>query len=275
MSNTRITFIKKDKGSYKVNIIHDDTELKFTITEDLLIESRFLSLKEIKEEEYNLFLSKLPKDYLLLTSLKYLDKRVKSEKEMREYLLNHTQIIDLIIFWTQFDLNILTNNDISTIMIDLINQTIDSLKKKNLLDDESYKTSLINELIYYKRDGRLLIMNKLSNAGLNDNFIYPLDALKDNLDKLTVIFDKKNHDLSYQDKINKLKVYLLRKGYTDEDLRYINYHLITKTNEISNLEKELEKLKKRFDDNNRIYQELLKKGYSSKDIDKIWGDYDK
>ena len=115
---------------------------------------------------------------------------------MREYLLNHTQSTDLI------------------------NQTIDSLKKKNLLDDESYKASLINELIYYKRDGRLLIMNKLSNAGLNDNFIYPLDALKDNLDKLTVIFDKKNHDLSYQDKINKLKVYLLRKGYANKLLVY-------------------------------------------------------
>ena len=131
MNDIKITFIKKEKGSYKVNILSNDIESKYNITEDLLIESRFLSLRNLTIEEYNLFLSKLPLDYLVLTSIKYLDKRVKSEKEMREYLLNHTS---------------------SNEMIDIV---IEKLKKKRMLDDELYKKSLLNELIYYKRDGRL------------------------------------------------------------------------------------------------------------------------
>ena len=96
MDDIRIASIKKDKGSYKLIIIKDNEETKYSITEDLLIESRFLSLRKLSIEEYKLFLSKLPLDYLLLTSIKYLDKRIKSEKEMKEYLLNHTTSLDMI-----------------------------------------------------------------------------------------------------------------------------------------------------------------------------------
>ncbi len=251
MDDIRIASIKKDKGSYKLIIIKDNEETKYSITEDLLIESRFLSLRKLSIEEYKLFLSKLPLDYLLLTSIKYLDKRIKSEKEMKEYLLNHTTSLDMI------------------------NVIIDKLKKKKMLDDESYKQSLLNELIYYKRDGRLLIYSKLNDAGLPSEFIYPIDALKDNIDKLTIAFDHKNYDLSYQDKVNKLKIYLLRKGYTEEDIsKNLNYHLLSKQNELSNLSRDLDKLKKRYDDKDKIILELLKKGYSSRDIDDLWREHD-
>ena len=62
-------------------------------------------------------------------------------------------IIDLIIFWTQFDLNILTNNDISTIMIDLINQTInDSQNNNTILKNVA---ELINAAILSSQNCRL------------------------------------------------------------------------------------------------------------------------
>ena len=251
MNEIKITFIKKEKGSYKVNILSNDIESKYNITEDLLIESRFLSLRNLTIEEYNLFLSKLPLDYLALTSIKYLDKRVKSEKEMREYLLNHTS---------------------SNEMIDIV---IEKLKKKKMLDDELYKKSLLNELIYYKRDGRLLINQKLNERGLSSDFIYPLDALKDNIDKLTIAFDKKNYDLSNQEKINKLKIYLLHKGYTERDINNnLDFKLLTTSNELSNLKRDFEKLKKRYDDKEKITIELLKKGYSNRDIIELWREYD-
>ena len=251
MNEIKITFIKKEKGSYKVNILSNDIESKYNITEDLLIESRFLSLRNLTIEEYNLFLSKLPLDYLALTSIKYLDKRVKSEKELREYLLTHTS---------------------SNEMIDIV---IEKLKKKKMLDDELYKKSLLNELIYYKRDGRLLINQKLNERGLSSDFIYPLDALKDNIDKLTIAFDKKNYDLSNQEKINKLKIYLLHKGYTERDINNnLDFKLLTTSNELSNLKRDFEKLKKRYDDKEKITIELLKKGYSNRDIIELWREYD-
>ena len=62
-------------------------------------------------------------------------------------------IIDLIIFWTQFDLNILTNNDISSIMIDLINQSIND--DQNNTDILKNVSELINAAILSSHNCRL------------------------------------------------------------------------------------------------------------------------
>ena len=62
-------------------------------------------------------------------------------------------IIDLIIFWTQFDLNILTNNDISTILIDLINHTINEIQNnKEILKNVA---ELVNAAILSSQNCRL------------------------------------------------------------------------------------------------------------------------
>ena len=51
-------------------------------------------------------------------------------------------IIDLIIFWSQFNINILTNNNISTIVMEFINQSINIINKEEQIDIKQISLSI-------------------------------------------------------------------------------------------------------------------------------------
>lgn len=235
----KIISIKKDTKRYLVTIECGNEISHYKISEDLLIEMRFLSPKEITESNYNLFLSRLPEDAILLEGIKYLDKRIHSEKEVKEHLLNITSSIPLI------------------------DKIIIKLKNKRLLNDEYYKDAIVSNMLNDRRDGKNLIIQKLKEKGLDTSFEYPKEVLRDNIKYLTIKFNEKENKEPRKSKIEKCKFFLLRKGYTEFDIsEYFESSLITVLDEEKLKALEYQKLMTKYDnDIERVKIELLKKGF--------------
>ncbi len=243
----KIVLIKKENKRYNLGILDDNQISYFKITEDLLIEMRFLSLKDITKEEYLLFLSKIPLDSMIYTAINYLNKRQKSEKEIREYLFDKTNSINLI------------------------NQTVEYLKNKGYLNDELYFKNIVDYLIYTKREGILKINEKLKEIGLSGYINYPNEALKDNIQFLLKKYSEKCNGLDKNKAIEKSKRFLLGKGYTLEQIeKYFDYSLF-KNLKKRNISLDLEKFMKKYDDKKKIKLALYKLGYTEKEIMEVFG----
>ena len=243
--NPRIVSIKKENKRYTLKFLVDNEFVDYRITEELLIEMKFLSAKEISASEYNLFLSKLPLDSLYYDAIKYTSKHLKSKKEVRDYLFNQTSSSKLI------------------------DEVLERLEKQGIIDDYSYFKTLLDYLINTKMEGRLKIEKKLADLGLNYSFNYPITSLKTNIKNLSTKYDIKNRDLPIKRRIEKCKIYLYQKGYSENDIsEYFSLSFFKKTGEEHLLDKEIEKAKEKApNDINKIKFILLKKGYSLKDIE--------
>ena len=244
--------IKKKNRRYEIVINDENYKTTYKIREDLLIEMKFLSLKEIKEDEYKLFLSKLPLDSLIYEGEKYTDKKLRTKKEVKEHLKEIT-------------------NDES-----LIDEVIKVLKKENLINDESYKKAYLEYAIYTKREGRNKISNDLVKLGLNSSFDYDINALKDNIDFLTKKYASKDNKTPYNKLVLKTKKFLLSKGYTEDEInKYLNYSLIPKNNK-ADINEDYKKAKAKYSDKQKIKMFLLRKGYGFNSVEQIVGgdDYD-
>ena len=245
--------IKKKNRRYEIVINDESFKTTYKIREDLLIEMKFLSPKEIKEEEYKLFLSKLPLDSLIYEGEKYSDKKLRTSKEVKDHLKEIT-------------------NDES-----MINEVVEVLKKESLLNDSSYKKAYLEYAIYTKRDGRVKISNDLVKLGLNSSFEYDKDALKENIDVLTKKYASKDNKTPFNKLVLKTKKYLLSKGYTEDEInKYLNISLIPKNSGVDNLESDYKKAKAKYNDKQKIRLFLLRKGYGFNSIEKMIGgdDYD-
>lgn len=239
--------IKKQSKRYDVDIRVDNETYSFKITDDLLIEMMFLSPKPLKESEYKTFLNKLPLDSLVYEGIKFVDKKMRSEKETKDHLYSLSSSMSLV------------------------DDAIRILKRKNLINDERYKGAYLEYAIYTKRDGRIRIAENLSNLGLNSYFDYPLDALKDNIKVLSSKYIQKNNDIPYKTLIMKTKMHLLSKGYTEGEIdRFLNISLVSKGNDSDLIQKDYKKLNMKYKDNpDKLKQALLRKGYSLSLIEKV------
>ena len=247
--NIYLSKIKKQSRRYNIEIRVDKDVFEFKITDDLLIEMMFLSPKPLKESEYKNFLNKLPLDSLVYEGIKYIDKKMRSEKEVREHLYT-----------------------LST-SYTLVDDTIDRLKSKNLINDENYKDTYLEYAIYSKRDGRLRIIENLSFLGLSTYFDYPIDALKDNIKHLSQKYIEKNYDVPYKTLINKTKIFLMSKGYTEGEIdKFMNISSVPKENDEEIIKKDYRKLKPKYkDDKDKLKTALLRKGYSLSLVEKVIG----
>ena len=252
MSNYRLISIKKVSGRYEVGIKANDETYYFKISEDLLIESRFFSEKDLSEQEYSSFLSKIPLDSLIYDAEKYADRKMRTEKEVKDHLFEKTT---------------------SKTMVD---KAIEVIKKKGLINDEAYKSSYIEYAIYSRRDGILKISQDLKQLGINPGYIdYPIDALKDNLKTLTVKYSSGRKEPK-QALFQKLKIYLMARGYTESEIdKYVSYSMIPSINEEDLIVNEYKKLKQKYKgDNEKIRDSLRRKGFSSSLIRNILGGED-
>ena len=239
--------IKKQSKRYDVDIRVDKDTYSFKITDDLLIEMMFLSPKPLKESEYKSFLNKLPLDSLVYEGIKFVDKKMRSEKETRDHLYSLSSSSSLV------------------------DDAIQVLKRKNLINDERYKDAYLEYAIYTKRDGRIKISENLSLLGLNQFFDYPIDAIKENIKVLSSKYIQKNHDIPYKTLIMKTKMHLLSKGYTEGEIdKFLNISLFPKGCDSDLIQKDYKKLKMKYkDDIDKLKQALLRKGYSLSLIEKV------
>ncbi len=204
MSEIYLNQIKKLKNSYKVSIRCDNDSFDFVISDDLLIRLNFLKPKKLSDSEYKALLNSLPYDSIFLDGLKYATRKRRTIKEIKEHLREKT------------------SSD------ELIQDVINDLSKRNILNDEDYLNSYLEYAIYYKRDGYLKIVNDLMERGISKPFNYPIDQLKENIEVLTKKFVLSSKDMNKDLRIMKAKLYLKRRGYTDDDIsKYFNSSLVS------------------------------------------------
>ena len=100
----------------------------------------------------------------------------KFEKKLKTRIIG--TIVDLIIFWTQFNLNILKNNNISNMVMDLMHQSINEENPENILILK-HIAELLNKTIGSSQDSR--IYELYGKIGDNDSIEQNLKNINDNL----------------------------------------------------------------------------------------------
>ncbi len=237
-----IKYIKVSKSKYKL-ILEDNKTITLYI--DTILKYELLLKKEIID--LNSILEFNKKYELYDKVLSYINKKIRCEKEIIIYLKKYT------------------SDD------NLINNIILKLKSNNILNNENYIMSFINDKIYLSLDGPVKIKNDLLNLGFNEDVI--IDNLKifdSNLieERITKYINKKiktNKKSSYIFKNNML-VNLLNLGYLKEDINKCLNNI--RLDDTISYEKVKEKLYKKYEKKYSGYEldmivkrKLYEKGY--------------
>lgn len=164
----------------------------------VITDNELLIKKDIDNELYN----KLKRDnticILVDTSVKYIDRRLRSINELRDYLKNKEE--DTII----------------------IEEVIDKLIDYKYLDDDRFTKAFIKDKLNFTNWGDYKIKNELKRLGVNEEIIYNnMTSIDDNIfyERINKIIDK---DISINKKYsgiklkNKIYNHLLTLGYSKE-----------------------------------------------------------
>lgn len=164
----------------------------------VITDNELLIKKEIDNELYD----KLKRDnticMLMDTSVKYIDRRLRSIKELKDYLKNKEE--DTII----------------------IEEVIDKLIDNKYLDDDRFTKAFIKDKLNFTNWGDYKIKNELKRLGVNEEIIYNNISNIDNniyYERISKIIDK---DISTNKKYNGIKLknkiynHLLTLGYNKE-----------------------------------------------------------
>ena len=218
----------------KYKIILDDQEL--ILYEDVITKNNILSKKEISEEEINKYLDENIYYELYYQALKYLKIRIRSRKEMFNYLKKYS-----------------SSND-------LINKVIDRLEEEGYIDETIYARSYINDSILFKLDGPLKIKKYLLNMGISLSVVdQELDAFTEDIcvqkiNKYISKMVKLNKNNSVQVLKQKINQYLFNIGYSEDIINRC----------LENVSFSEEGIREK--EYNKIYNKLSKK-YSGKELD--------
>ncbi len=208
---------------------------KYKIHEELVLKYKLFLDKDISQEE----LEQIEKDnkfYIILDDIyKYLSKYPKTEYEIRKYISTKTKEVD---------------------------KTYEKIK--HLIDDKTYAKNYCLEKISFSNDGPEKIKKDLKYKHIDSNFIE--EALEEFNEKRQI--EKIKKVIDYRIKINKKSLIVFKK----DTLAYL-YNLGYKINIINKVlnnisfddselkEKELEKLKEKYDDQYLIKRKLYEKGF--------------
>lgn len=237
-------FIKDKNNKYKVII--DDEEYK--LYDDTIIKYNLLSKKDISNKELNDVLSYNDELLSYYESIKYITRKLRSEKEIREYL---------------------KKKDIDE---KIINNTIKMLYDNNFLNEEIYLRSFINDRINLSHDGPLKIRRDLIKLGLNENDIDDyISNISHNiwLDRIDNIVSKKikgNNKYSSYTLKGKILLNIVNLGYYKEDvLSILNKYDIIDTDiyekEKEKAYKELSKKYAGYELEQKVKARLYRKGF--------------
>lgn len=139
-----LKYVKDKKNKY--NIYLDNGEV-LTINENVITENELLMKKEIDRKIYDKLIYDNKIFELYEISIKYISIRLRSIKELRDYLLkkeNNMHIIDCV---------------------------CDKLIKKNYLDDERFAKAYIKDKLNFTMIGDYKIRKELERLGVDSNII--------------------------------------------------------------------------------------------------------
>jgi regulatory protein len=239
-----VKFIKDKGNKYKV-IIDDET---YKLYDDTIIKYNLLSKKEIDKKLLDEILSYNDELLSYYESIKYINRKLRSEKEIREYL---------------------KKKEIST---SIINKTVKLLYDNNFLNEDLYLKSYINDRINLSNDGPLKIKRDLLKLGLKEeDIIDRLNTISSDiwLDRIDTIVSKKiKGNSKYSSYMLKSKVLLnlTNLGYYKEDILSIlnRYDIIDSDIYLKEKEKAYKELSKKYSGyelEQKINARLYRKGF--------------
>lgn len=142
-----ITDITKQKRNSERYNIYIDYEYAFSLSGELLIEYNLKKNSEIDEEEITELVSKENTKKAYDMTLNYLKYRMRSQKEIEEYLIRKG-----------FDL-------------DTIEEVLEKLGKYDFVNDELFAEAMTRDLLSTKLVGRRYIVHKLRQKGIDEGII--------------------------------------------------------------------------------------------------------
>lgn len=222
-----LKYEKKKNGMYQVFF---DNGNNVDINEELILKNQLLIKKELDEKELDLILQENEKYIAYNVALKYISIKMRSKKEIREYL---------------------TKKNISKIYID---EVILMLEKEKYLDDLRYADAYVSDKIHLSNDGPNKIKMKLKEHEINDEDIFSalekfsLEIQKEKINKIIEKQINSNRNKSSFMLKNKIIGYLTNLGYGKEVI-------ISSLNNI-NMKNDKELYKKEYE---KVYKKLSKK----------------
>lgn len=244
----------KKIGSNKYKIYFDNESL--IVYEDVILKYNLLYKKDIDNDLLIEINKENYKSSIYDVSIKYISVRMRSKKELEEYLKKKK--------YDQKD----------------IEETIKRLQNQDLLNDEKFAKSYINDKLYLTNYGLTKIKNDLLKLGVEE---YIIDVIVNNIDlqvindKLSKIIDKElkiNSKLPTNKLNNKIINRCINLGYNYEDiLNILNDKNIEGNSNIEyDYKKIYEKYKNKYDEyklNAVIKSKLYQKGYTIDEINNI------
>jgi len=251
-------FKKKNKEQYEVFLENGE---KLLIYEEVIIKNNLLVNKNINEKMLETINRENNAEGIYSKCIKYISTRIRSEKEIRDYLEKK-----------EYD-------------IELINKTIDKLKKNKLINNEVFVEAFINDKLLLTNYGPLKIKNELTKHKIEASIINKyLDKIDKNIydgkiDKIINKYVKNNKKYSNNMLKNKIQTHLVDLGYPKEMYMYKLENInVCNTDEIlkKEFEKELKKLSRKYSDNElklKLKQKMYQKGFNISKIDKFIDEY--
>ncbi len=226
-------FTKGKNGMYTVTL--EDTT-KLTIHEDLILKYNILISKNITDELKNKILEENKKYEIYEVALSYINKKLRSSKELKKYLIKKEYPAELI------------------------DQVIELLYNQGYLNDKVYSTSLVHDRIILSMDGPNKIKKELSDNGIDNNTIeevieeYTKDIELERIEKIVNKQIKLNKNKGSNLLKKKINMYLINLGYNYDSINTILNSVKISDNDL---------YKKEYD---KLYNTLSKK-YSGKELE--------
>lgn len=237
-------------SKYKVKI-EDNI---YILYEDVILKNELLLKQKITKNELQNILIENRHFEGYYSAIKYIEKKLRTEKEIEHYLVK---------------------NDYNSKDIEKI---INKLRKDNILNENNYAESYINDQINLKLVGPLKIKNDLIKLGISEDIIdeklncYTKELQEEKIKKYIEKKKKNNKNKSMYYLKNKIVLNLINRGFFKDDILSIlnNYSF----NDDSAYDKEYKKLHDKYSKKYSgreldyiITQKLYQKGFKYRKID--------
>ena len=195
--------IVNDLKAYKnyYLVIIDNKEYKFN--EDTIVNFRLVKGKELSKDTLKKALQSEDLNYFYNKALQYQIRYMKGRAEIFNYLIS------------------------KGVSINNANIILNKLEDTKILDDKMVASSLTRSYIKDK-NGILLIKEKLKDKGFKNEIIEEVlneidyDSYFDSLNSLYIKIKNKYDKFDDYIRVNKIKAYLLSRGYTFSDISELN-----------------------------------------------------
>lgn len=249
--NEKLVWIKKvTKKGKKYLVFINDEEEGITFTEDQIVNNRIIKGNSFFQKDWNKIIKSLDEGLIFDKVLKYIDYKPRTEKEVIEYLEEHS------------------------VSDNTIKKTIKKLKDIKFIDDDRYARIFVEEEIRHQK-GPNAIKHVLVNKGVESSIInkylecYSFDLIYDNAYDMALKTLKTVVGLPLQKQKESIYSRLYRMGYDYSTINRVLSSIEYSELNYDLLEKDYLKLVSKEEEKNKIITKLLAKGYSYSDIVKV------